>query len=123
VLNNTLNRVTARLARTGHGPFSLVRHVGGKSGRTYDTPVILARVPEGFIAELTYRERVNLYRNDVAAQLRRRLQAEEFQVDGIEPHSAERGRTAFPAPFRLVLQVAGRTEFRLLRTGDSAPPR
>ena len=46
VLKHTLNRVTSRLARAGRGPFSLVRHVGRSSGRTYDTPVILAEVPE-----------------------------------------------------------------------------
>jgi hypothetical protein len=48
VLNRTLNRVTSRMARSGHGPFSLIRHVGRRSGRTYETPVILATVPEGF---------------------------------------------------------------------------
>jgi hypothetical protein len=54
VLNNTLNRVTTPLARSGRGPFSLIRQVGRKSGRTYETPVILVKVADGFIAELTY---------------------------------------------------------------------
>ncbi|MGO9884290.1 MAG: nitroreductase family deazaflavin-dependent oxidoreductase, partial [Solirubrobacteraceae bacterium] len=67
LLKNTLNRVTSRLARSGCGPFSLVRHVGRKTGRMYETPVILVEVPEGFIAELTYGEDVNWYRNIVAA--------------------------------------------------------
>jgi hypothetical protein len=67
LLNNTLNRATSRIARSGRGPFSLIRHVGRKSGRPYETPVILARVPEGFIAELTYGENVNWYRNIVVA--------------------------------------------------------
>lgn len=44
LLNNTLNRVTRRIARSRHGPFSPVRHVGRKSGRTYETPVILAQL-------------------------------------------------------------------------------
>jgi hypothetical protein len=47
VLKNTLNRVTTAMARSGHGPFSLIRHVGRKSGRIYETPVILGKVPEG----------------------------------------------------------------------------
>jgi hypothetical protein len=34
LLNNTLNRATSLAARSGHGPFSLIRHVGRKSGRT-----------------------------------------------------------------------------------------
>ena len=67
VLNNSLNRLTRRLARRGVGPFSLVRNVGRKSGTVYETPVILARVPEGFVAELTYGPDVQWYRNIVAA--------------------------------------------------------
>ncbi len=123
LLNNTLNRATSRIARSGHGPFSLIRHVGRKSGRPYETPVIVARVPEGFIAELTYGENVNWYRNIVAADecvvVHHRV---EYRVNHIEPCSAERGRGAYPAPLRLVLKAAGRNEFRLLRTEHSQPP-
>ena len=67
VLNHTLNRVTMRLAKWGRGPFSVIRHVGRRTGRAFETPVILARVPEGFIAELTYGDTVNWYCNVVAA--------------------------------------------------------
>jgi deazaflavin-dependent oxidoreductase (nitroreductase family) len=117
LVKNTLNGVTGRMARAGHGPFSLIRHVGRKSGRTYQTPVILVQVPEGFIAELTYGENVNWYRNIVAAggcvvvHHRR-----EYRITHIEPCSAEYGRGAYAAPFRLILKAAGRKEFRLLRT-------
>ena len=117
LVNTTLNRATSQIARSGHGPFSLIRHVGRKSGRTYETPVILAKAPEGFIAELTYGEAVNWYRNVVAAGgcvvVHHRV---EYRVNHIEPCSAERGRSAYPAPFRLVLKAARRNEFRLLRT-------
>ncbi len=123
LLNNTLNRVTSQIARSGHGPFSLIRHVGRKSGRTYETPVILAKVPEGFIAELTYGENVNWYRNVVAAGgcavVHHRV---ECRVTTIERCSAERGLSAYPGPFRLVLKAAGRNEFRLLRTDHLQPP-
>jgi deazaflavin-dependent oxidoreductase (nitroreductase family) len=117
LLNRTVNRVTSRIARSGHGPFSLIRHVGRKSGRTYETPVILARAPEGFIAELTYGDNVNWYRNVIAAGgctvVHHRV---EYRVTGIEPCGAERGLGAYPAPFRLILKARGRNQFRLLRT-------
>lgn len=123
LLNNTLNRVTRRIARSGHGPFSLIRHIGRKSGRIYETPVILARAPEGFIAELTYGENVNWYRNVVASRgcvvVHHRVQ---YRVTAVEACSAQRGRSAYPAPFRLVLKALGRNEFRLLRTERSQPP-
>jgi hypothetical protein len=121
VLNNTLNRVKAPLARSGHGPFSLIRHVGRKSGRTSETPVILVKVAEGLIAELTHGENVNWYRNTVAAGgcivVHR---GEEYRITGIGPCSAERGVDAYPAPFRMVLKAGGRKQFRLLRTARAA---
>jgi deazaflavin-dependent oxidoreductase (nitroreductase family) len=120
LLKNTLNRITSLIARSGYGPFSLIRHVGRKSGRTYETPVILASVPEGFIAELTYGDKVDWYRNAVAAggcvvvQRRR-----EYTVTHIDRCRPDRGRSAYPTPFRQILKAAGRTEFRLLRTDRS----
>ena len=86
------------------------------------SPVILAKVPEGFIAELTYGENVNCYRNIVATGgcvvVHDRL---EYHVNHIEPHDARRGRNAYPAPFRLILKALGANEFRLLRADHPQP--
>jgi deazaflavin-dependent oxidoreductase (nitroreductase family) len=117
LLKSTLNRVTSRIARTGHGPFSLVRHVGRESGRKYETPVVLVQVPEGFIAELTYGENVDWYRNIVAAGGCVVVHhGREYRVTHIEPCSSEYGRGAYAAPIGLILKLAPRKEFRLLRT-------
>src|SRR5262245_36597772 len=117
LLKNTLNRVTTAIARTGRGPFSLIRHVGRRSGRTYETPVILATVPEGFVAELTYGENVDWYRNIVAADGCVVVHGgKEFRVDHVEPYGAEQGLNAYPPPFRQVLKTVGRDRFVLLRT-------
>lgn len=119
-LKNTVNRMTTRVARTGRGPFSLIRHVGRKSGRLYETPVILVRVPEGFVVELTYGDKVNWYRNVFAAGGCVVVHhGAEYRVTRIEPCSAERGRSAYPAPFRQILEATRRADFRLLRTDDS----
>jgi hypothetical protein len=81
----------------------------------------LARVPEGFVAELTYGENVNWYRNTVAAGgcvvLSR---GREYHVSAIEPYESQSGRRAYPEPFRNVLELTGRNDFRLLRIED--PP-
>ena len=45
VLNRTLNRLTVRAARSRRGPFSLVRHVGRRSGR--ERAVILGYYEDG----------------------------------------------------------------------------
>jgi deazaflavin-dependent oxidoreductase (nitroreductase family) len=122
LVNNTLNRMTTPLARSGHGPFSLIRHAGRKSGRSYETPVILVRVEGGFIAELTYGENVNWYRNTVAAGGCIVIHhGREYRVAQVEPYGRDDGISAYPAPFRLILKASGRQEFRLLRTDPALP--
>ncbi|BCJ31603.1 hypothetical protein [Actinocatenispora sera] len=117
LLKNTLNRGTVRLARAGHGPFSLVRHVGRTSGRQHETPIMVARVPEGFVAELTYGETVNWYRNLVAAGGGELVVGgQPYPIVGVEQYSTEHGRRAFGFPARLVLTLTHRNEYRLLRT-------
>ncbi|GGB36203.1 nitroreductase [Flexivirga endophytica] len=120
LLKHTLNRLTIRLALVGIGPFSLIEHAGRKSGRTYRTPVILAAVSDGFVAELTYGDQVDWYRNVVAAGgctvLHHRRQ---YRIDRIEECDPQCGRAAYPVPARTVLKLLHRTEFRLLRTADA----
>jgi deazaflavin-dependent oxidoreductase (nitroreductase family) len=117
LLKNTLNRVTVRAARRGGGPFSLIRHVGRRSGRTYETPVVLARVPEGFVAELTYGENVNWFRNiEAAGGCVVVFGGEDYRVEGIGPLDAATGRAAFPPVRRAILTAARRKDFRLLRS-------
>ncbi|WP_344421491.1 nitroreductase family deazaflavin-dependent oxidoreductase [Pseudonocardia ailaonensis] len=118
VLSHTLNPLTRRLARAGRGPFALVRHVGRKSGRTYETPLILARVPEGFVAELTYGPEVDWFRNVVAAGGCVVVAGgAEHRVDGVTTVDREDGLRAFGFPASVVLRLLRRGEFRLLHAG------
>lgn len=117
LLSRTLNRWTTRRARSGRGPFSLVRHVGRRSGTVYETPIIVAPVADGFVAELTYGENVDWYRNVVAAGGCELLVGGVLhRVVAVEPYPVDAGRRAFGLPARLVLVLLGRREFRLLRT-------
>jgi deazaflavin-dependent oxidoreductase (nitroreductase family) len=124
LLKNTLNRLTTRLARFGRGPFALVRHVGRKSGKTYETPLILARAPDGFVAELTYGTDVNWYRNIVAAGECVIISGgAEHRIDRIEPCDPDTGIRAYGYPAALVLRILRRHEFRLLHTAATQPSR
>ena len=115
-IGHTLNKGTIRLAKSGVGPFWVIRHVGRRSGRTYEAPVILARAPDGFVAELTYGDTVDWYRNAVAAGGCVVVRAgREWRVDGIGPCDPERGRAAYTIPARWILRILRRREFRLLR--------
>jgi hypothetical protein len=121
LLSHTLNPVALRAARSGRG-FALVRHQGRKSGRTYETPPILAPVGDGFVAELTYGTDVAWCRNVMAARhCRVVFKGVEYEIDGIEPYPAEMGRRAFGFPGTLILRLLRRQEFRFLRIAESNP--
>jgi deazaflavin-dependent oxidoreductase (nitroreductase family) len=115
LLKNTLNRATTRAARSGHGPFSLIRHTGRKTGKPYETPLLLAAHGNDFIAELTYGPQVAWYRNVVAAgQCTVLSKGVEYRIDAIRPCDPEVGMRAFGYPAALVMRLLRRHEFRLL---------
>jgi hypothetical protein len=116
VLAHTVNPLAMRIARTGRGPFSIVRHTGRRSGARYETPIIVAEVPQGFVAELTYGEGVAWYRNIVAAGGRCTIlhRGSTFAIDRIDTLETEAGLRAFGAPRSIVLRLLRRREFRLL---------
>jgi deazaflavin-dependent oxidoreductase (nitroreductase family) len=117
LLKNTLNRATTRMAHAGRGPFSLIRHTGRKSGREYETPLILARAGRDFVAELTYGPDVSWYRNVVAAgRCSVVFRGAEYEIDRIEPYDTAAGLRAFGYPASLVLRLLRRRHFRLLHT-------
>ena len=115
VLSRTLNRLTVRLARAGVGPFTLVRHRGRRSGRVYETPIIVAPLGRDFVIELTYGDGVQWYRNVVAAggcELVRGGSTTE--IVAVEPIAAPAALDAFPPPQRAMLRLLRRSEFRRL---------
>ncbi len=56
------NPILGRLAGRRRGPFALVKHVGRRSGRHYQTPIIAVPVADGFVIALTYGSHVDWYR-------------------------------------------------------------
>jgi deazaflavin-dependent oxidoreductase (nitroreductase family) len=115
VIKHTINPVAIRAARRGSGPFSLVEHVGRKSGTRYETPLILAPTAEGFVAELTYGPRVSWYQNVTAAgHCVVRYHGRPFVVDRVEQLDAAAGLNAYGAPRSWVLRLLRRREFLAL---------
>ena len=118
LLGRTLNRVTLRLARAGRGPFTIVRHRGRVSGRTYETPVIVARLGGDAVVELTYGDRVQWYRNVVAAGGCALVRGSEvLTVVAVEPLDVEEGLAAFGGFRAVVLRALRRREFRRFVVG------
>jgi deazaflavin-dependent oxidoreductase (nitroreductase family) len=120
VLKYTLNRYTTRVARGPHGRFALVRHVGRKSGKTYETPIIARPIAGGFMIELTYGPEVDWYRNITAANGCHLIyHGVDHVIIGIEPVSVEEGIAAFSPFQRVVLTLLKRKHFVRLTEAES----
>jgi deazaflavin-dependent oxidoreductase (nitroreductase family) len=123
LLKHTLNRLTLRIANSGRGPFSIVRHVGRRSGRTYETPIIVQPTGGGFMVELTYGANVDWYRNVVAADgCVIRYRGRDYTVAGIEPVDAATGIAAFSPFQRELLTLIHRTHFVRFLSADGPSP-
>lgn len=115
LIKHTVNPLTRQLARSSIGPFSLIRHVGRRSGKTYETPLIVAPIRGGFMIELTYGADVDWHKNIVAAggcTVIRRGQV--YVIHQIEQVNTATGLAAFPPAQRFVLRLLRRTHFEKL---------
>ena len=56
-----------RSAGTEHSSTSVVRHVGRRSGRNYETPVVAVEHDDGFLIALPYGERTDWMKNVLAS--------------------------------------------------------
>ncbi|NTU78433.1 MAG: nitroreductase family deazaflavin-dependent oxidoreductase [Chloroflexales bacterium] len=115
LIKHTVNPLTRWLARSSIGPFSIIQHVGRRSGKTYETPLIVAPIRGGFMIELTYGPDVDWHKNIVAGggcTVVRRGQA--YVIHQIERVDAATGLAAFPPSQRFVLGLLRRTHFEKL---------
>ncbi|MGO8949053.1 MAG: nitroreductase family deazaflavin-dependent oxidoreductase [Ktedonobacterales bacterium] len=120
------NHVTRRFAHFQRGPFALVRHVGRRSGKTYETPIMVEHVGGSFLIALTYGPDVDWYRNVQAAGhctliWHRRV----YALDGPEAVSVQAALPAFPPPQRRILRLLGTQDFVRMqyREVETARPR
>jgi deazaflavin-dependent oxidoreductase (nitroreductase family) len=113
----TLNRLTLGAARRGRGPFSIVTTVGRKSGKTYETPIIVQPTEGGFMIELTYGDQVQWYRNALAAGgCTITYKRVEHPIVGFEPVDAATGIAAFSPSQQRILRLLRRSHFVRFRT-------
>ena len=117
------NPLLRRFANGSRGPFAIIRHVGRRSGKPYETVIWVWQTREGFVIALTYGPNVDWYRNMLAAGggtvfWHGRL----YTVGKPEPIDAETALPAFPAPFRLIFRTFGKQEeFVLLKSSGTEP--
>ena len=106
------NRITRRFASFSRGPFALVRHVGRRSGKLYETPIMVEPVKDGFMIALTYGPQVDWYRNVLAAGHCTLLwHGRAYALEKPEPLAVQTALPAFPQPQRLILRMLGTQHF------------
>ena len=91
-----------------------MRHVGRKSGKQYETPIIVQPTAGGFVIELTYGPGVDWYRNVRAAGgcgCGIRFHGVEHTITGFEDMDAAAGLAAFSPGQQRILRLLRREHF------------
>src|SRR5271157_1798046 len=107
-----LNRLTRTFASFSRGPFAVIRHVGRRSGKPYETPIMVEPMGDSIVIALTYGPEVDWYRNILAAGHGTLLW--HGRIYAIEKPESIDGTTALPAfspPLRLILKMLGTQHF------------
>lgn len=107
-----VNPILRNVTGLSFGPFALIRHVGRKSGKTYEIPIMVWRVPDGFIIVLTYGPEVDWLRNPQAAdQGTLRWHKKEYMFQAPVFVDATIARPALPALIKIALRLKGTFEY------------
>ncbi len=107
-----VNPVLRYAARSSRGPFALLRHVGRRSGKTYEIPIMVWRVADGFVIVLTYGPHVDWLRNlQAAGGGSLRWHKREYTLQKPEFIDAKIAKSALPPFIKNVLRIRGVHEF------------
>ena len=120
-----LNRVTGKIARSSWGPFSNVYHVGRRSGKPYETTIIVIPTADSFVAALTYGPDVDWFRNVSAAGGCKILwHRQVYAIEKIEAMETKTALPYFPGFERMILRLVGIQHFVRMgyQTANSAGP-
>ena len=116
------NRLLRVFTNLSFGPFAIIRHVGRRSGKPYETVIWVWRLGESFVIALTYGPEVDWYRNMQAAGGGTVVWHKRVYVVGKpEPLDARTAMQAFPAFFRPIFRRAGMQDFVWMRSSGSEP--
>lgn len=116
------NRLLRGFTNASRGPFALIRHVGRRSGKSYETVIMVWPQREGFVIALTYGPKVDWYRNILAAEGSTILWHKKvYAVEKPEPIDAETALLAFPPFFRSILRRQSVQHFVWVKSSASEP--
>ena len=117
-----INPVTRQWAGARHSPFAMLYHVGRKSGKAYSTPVIVRRVPDGFLFAPTYGPEVDWYRNVMAARrCELKWHGTLYALQQPESVDAEQAVATFPPLLQPILRTRHVTHFFIMHDAPTTP--
>lgn len=116
-----LNPLTLRFAGGSIGPYSVVQHVGRRSGRVYVTPVVARLFGEHFFIPLPYGADVDWCRNVLdAGQGTIEYQGRPYEAVAPEVIGPQDGLAAFPPLQQWLYRRLGITQFlRVMKLEDA----
>jgi deazaflavin-dependent oxidoreductase (nitroreductase family) len=107
-----VNPILRNVAHSSLGPFALLRHVGRRSGKQYEIPIMVWRMKDGFMIVLTYGRNVDWLRNLQAAdQGSLRWHKREYVFKRPEFIDTKTARHALPPFIKFVLGLRGAHEY------------
>ncbi len=107
-----LNPLILKFAGTAPSPFAVIQHIGRRSGKRYQTPIIVRPTAGGFVIALTYGPAVDWYRNWQATGRATLLwHGRIYTLAPPEPLHRAAALLAFPAPMGWILQRTGTRHF------------
>ncbi len=96
-------------------PLAVIHHVGRRSGRSYETPVMAFPTPEGWVVALVYGDDVQWLQNARGpAGVALTRSGQRHQVSQVRHLDAGAGAPLMPAWARAVMRPAGIRGYALL---------
>jgi deazaflavin-dependent oxidoreductase (nitroreductase family) len=110
------NPLMRTFAGKRYAPLAVVRHVGRRSGKAFETPIIVEPTKDGFVIALTYGADVDWYRNLMAAGGGGlRWHGREYAIEKPEPTDSKIAMMLFPLLLRIILRLNRTEGFVLVR--------
>ncbi len=98
------NSIVLKFAGSSHSPFAAIRHVGRRSGKAYETPLVIRPVTNSFVIAMPYGPEVDWHRNMAAAGRATLLwHGREYIIERPELIDSKRALPLFPLVPRLIL--------------------
>lgn len=107
-----LNPLMPRLARSTRTPLAMIQHTGRRSGKSYQTPIVVEPLDGGFVIALMYGESTDWYRNLLASGQGTILwHGNTYALGKPERIESHRALPTFPVLARVTLCLLGFQQF------------